>query len=322
MDDIISKIIKNSKEMFGDSPCIERINVGFTNTIYNVNDSFIVKICTDIDNEKRFMKEIEFYKANSENNLIPKLFYSDTNKEEIPYFYEILERAKGVTLYNVWHTFTEEQREDIVMQLCSAMKQMHSNIGEKYDWTQYNKNIFNSLYEEAKSKNLFNEEETEIMNKAYSLFDKYLESYEFVLIHNDLHFDNILYDNGKIKIIDFERSMYAPKDFELHILYYMTRQPWKHASEECEKYTKVEDYKNIMSYIGKYYPEIISTPNLYKRLAIYDLIYELSHFVKYPNHYDELKEAVMDASKRIVKAINNNIYIMNGDYNMELFNNN
>lgn len=180
------------------------------------------------------------------------------------------------------------------------MKQMHSNIGEKYDWIQYNKDKFNSFFEEAKNKGLLNEEEIEIINSAYSLFDKYLESYEFVLIHNDLHFDNILVNDGKIIVIDFERSMYAPKDFELHILYYMIRQPWKHASEECEKYTKVEDYKNIMSYIEKYYPEIINTPNLYKRLAIYDLIYEFSHFVKFPNHYDELKEAVIATAKRII----------------------
>lgn len=237
---------------------------------------------------------------NATNNLIPKLFYSNTEKTDIPYFYEILEKVESLTLYNVGHTFSEEQREDIIRQLCDAMKQMHSNIGEKYDWIQYNKDKFNSFFEEAKNKGLLNEEEIEIINSAYSLFDKYLESYEFVLIHNDLHFDNILVNDGKIIVIDFERSMYAPKDFELHILYYMIRQPWKHASEECEKYTKVEDYKNIMSYIEKYYPEIINTPNLYKRLAIYDLIYEFSHFVKFPNHYDELKEAVIATAKRII----------------------
>lgn len=180
------------------------------------------------------------------------------------------------------------------------MKQMHSNIGEKYDWIQYNKDRFNSLFEEAKNKSLLNEEEIEIIYRAYSLFDKYLESDEFVLIHNDLHFDNILVNDSKIKVIDFERSMYAPKDFELHILYYMIRQPWKHANEECEKYTKVEDYKNIMGYIEKYYPEIINIPNLYKRLAIYDIIYEFSHFVRFPNDYDELKEAVMSVAKRII----------------------
>ena len=299
MNEIINKIMEKNKELFGINSSLEKINVGFTNTIYNVNDSFIVKICTDIDNESKFQSEMDFYKANETISLIPKMYYSYTKKLEVPYYYEILEKVEGVTLYNVWHTFTEEQREDIIRQLCDAMKKMHSNIGEKYDWVEYNKNKFNNSFNEAKNKNLLSKDEIEIINSAYSLFDKYLKSDEFVLIHNDLHFDNIFVNNGKIKVIDFERSMYAPKDFELHILYYMIRQPWKHANEACEKYTKVEDYKNIMTYIEKYYPEIINIPNLYKRLAIYDLIYEFSHFVKFLDYYDELKEAVMSAAKRI-----------------------
>ncbi len=299
MNEIINKIMEKNKELFGINSSLEKINVGFTNTIYNVNDSFIVKICTDIDNESKFQSEMDFYKSNETNSLIPKMYYSYTKKLEVPYYYEILEKVEGVTLYNVWHTFTEEQREDIIRQLCDAMKKMHSNIGEKYDWVEYNKNKFNNSFNEAKNKNLLSKDEIEIINSAYSLFDKYLKSDEFVLIHNDLHFDNIFVNNGKIKVIDFERSMYAPKDFELHILYYMIRQPWKHANEACEKYTKVEDYKNIMTYIEKYYPEIINIPNLYKRLAIYDLIYEFSHFVKFLDYYDELKEAVMSAAKRI-----------------------
>ena len=300
MDEVINKIIEQHKELFGNNSSVERINVGFTNTIYNINNAFIVKICTDNDNESKFQKEIDFYKANETNSLIPKMYYSNTKKLEVPYYYEILEKVEGVTLYNVWHTFTEEQREDIIRQLCDAMKKMHSNIGEKYDWVEYNKNKFNISFNEAKNKNLLSKDEIEIIDSAYSLFDIYLKSDEFVLIHNDLHFDNIFVNNGKIKVIDFERSMYAPKDFELHIIYYMVRQPWKHANEECEKYTNVEDYRNVMAYIEKYYPEIINTPNLYKRLAIYDLIYEFSHFVKFLDYYDELKDAVMSAAKRII----------------------
>ena len=164
----------------------------------------------------------------------------------------------------------------------------------------------NNLFEIAKNTKLLNDDEIKIIYEAYSLFDKYLESDQVVLIHNDLHFDNIFVNDEKIKIIDFERSMYAPKDFELHILYYMIRQPWKHANEECEEYTKVEDYVNIMSYVEKYNPEIINTPYLYKRLAIYDLIYELSHFVKYLEHYDELKEAVIENAKKIILEDVNN----------------
>ena len=109
-------------------------------------------------------------------------------------------------------------------------------------------------------------------------------------------------DNDTIKIIDFERAMYAPKDYELHIINYMVQQPWKHANEECEQYTKKDDYKNIFNYIKDFYPEIINTPYLEKRLSIYTMLYELDHLVRfYPKYYDELKSAVFNAVKSILE---------------------
>ena len=152
------------------------------------------------------------------------------------------------------------------------------------------------MYAKAKELNIFDDEEQRLLEQAYSDFDKYLESDEFVLVHNDLHFDNIFVDNGKIRIIDFERSMYAPRDFELDIFYRMIRKPWKFASEETEEYTDASQYLNIMSYVNKYYPELINTPNLYVRLGIYDMVYFLAQLVRHPE-LDELKNDVLVAAK-------------------------
>lgn len=298
MDKIIDLIVRNNELLFGTNPSIEKINVGFTNTLYKINDSYIVKICTDIDNEEAFKKEISFYSSNKDNTLIPKLYYSSTDKKDVPYIYEILEKINGVSLYNVWHTYTEKQRENIIRQLCDAMKQMHNIKGRRYNWLEYMKKKFNLLYEQAKKLNIFNDGEQGLLNQAYSSFDKYLESNEFVLVHNDLHFDNILVDNGKIKIIDFERSMYAPRDFELDIFYRMIRKPWKFASEETEKYTEISQYSNIMLYVNKYYPELINTPNLHERLRIYDMVYFLEQLIEYPE-LDELKNDVLIAANGI-----------------------
>lgn len=296
MEKIIDLIVKINESLFGTNPIIEKINVGFTNTLYRINDSYIVKVCTDINNEENFKKEIDFYNSNKENTLIPKLYYSDAMKEDVPYFYEILEKVNGVSLYNVWHTYSEEQREDIIRQLCDAMKQMHSIKGDRYNWTEYMKKEFNPLYEKAKELDIFSDEEQKLLEQAYYDFDKYLESDEFVLVHNDLHFDNVFVDNGKIKIIDFERSMYAPRDFELDIFYRMIRKPWKFASEESEEYTEAGQYSNVMSYVNKYYPEIVNTANLYERLGIYDIVYFLAQLVKHPE-LDELKNDVLSAAK-------------------------
>ena len=66
MSNIIDLILKNNYSIFGSINKVEKINVGFTNTIYSINDSYIVKICTNIDNEESFLKEIEFYKHNQD----------------------------------------------------------------------------------------------------------------------------------------------------------------------------------------------------------------------------------------------------------------
>ncbi len=247
MEKIINTILKQNTTLFGINPKVEKINVGFTNTIYSIDDYFMVKICTNSNNENAFQKEIEFYKTNKTNNLIPKMYYSSTDKKDIPYFYEIIEKIDGVSLYNVWHTFNEEQR---------------------------------------------------LLDYTYTKFGNYLKSNDFVLIHNDLHFDNIFFNDGKIKLIDFERSMYAPRDFELDILYRMIRKPWKFASEETEPYTNLSDYSKIMSYIEKYYPELVNIPNLYKRLAIYDIVYFLKHLIQHLD-IEELKNDVLFATKKV-----------------------
>lgn len=296
MKEVISKIVQKKSSLFGKNPLIEKINVGFTNTTYKINDSFIIKICTNSDNEENFKKEIAFYKANQDNDLIPKLYYSNIDKNDVPYFYEIIEKVDGVSLYNVWHTLSEEQREVIIKQLCQAMKKIHSNVGLAYDWSKYIKDQFIILYTKAKELNVFNEEEQKLLDYAYSKFEKYLDSNDFVLIHNDLHFDNIFFNDGKIKIIDFERSMYAPRDFELDILYRMIRKPWKFASEETEQYTNSSDYTNIMLYINKYYPKLLDVPNLSQRLAIYDIVYFLKQLIKNPQ-LEELKNDVILAAK-------------------------
>ena len=300
MNESLNKILKNHISLFGKNPKLEKIDVGFTNTLYCVNNKYIIKICTDFSNERKFQKEIEFYESNENNKLIPKLYFSNDEKKEIPYLYEIIEKIDGISLYNVWHKLQEKEREEIIKKLCVAMKDFHSNIGKPYDWIEKTKSLFTPLYERAKSLKLFDSEEQELLDNAYLKFDQYLNSNEFVLVHNDLHFDNIFYNNGDIKLIDFERSVYAPKDFELDIIYRMTRKPWKYASEENEKYTKIEDYSNIMVYIGKYYPELMNIKYLYKRLAIYDIIYNLKHYINNPG-INELKIDILTSAKEVTK---------------------
>ena len=298
MDNQIKELVNKYSNVFGDNPSIEKINVGFTNTLYDIDNKYILKVCTDLNNEPSFNNEIDFYKNNIDNKYIPKLLLSDTSKIDIPYLYEVLEKVEGVSLYNVWHTLTESTREDIIKQLCTALKGFHKDKKPSYDWLEYQQNVFNEYY--LKTKDLFKSEEQEIIEEAYNEFYKYLDTNtDFAFLHNDLHFDNIFYHNGEIKIIDFERAIYGPLDFELDILYRMVRNPSKYASEETEQYTKKEDYAHIMEYMQKYYPELFTNPHLKERFIIYDIIYYLGNLVDFP-HVKELNEIILKACKDLL----------------------
>ena len=113
MDETINKIIKQHSSLFKDNPTVNKIDIGFTNTLYNINNEYIVKICTDISNEGKFKKEINFYNSNKDNDLISKLYYSNTDKTDVPYMYEIIEKIDGTSLYDVWHKLDEPEREKI-----------------------------------------------------------------------------------------------------------------------------------------------------------------------------------------------------------------
>ncbi len=299
MENITRKIIKENKDLWPTAPIIEKINIGFTNTIFKVNNNYIFKICTNKDNEKSFQNEINFYLNNQDNIYIPKLIKYDCSKTNVPFMYEILECLEGETLYYIWSKFSELEREEIIKELCNILKLFHKTQGKKYNWSTYITHHVEKYLAKLKDLNIFSNIEIELINKAIAKFPKYLKSTKFVLIHNDIHFDNIIYKDGKIKIIDFERSMFAPIDKELDIFLRMIDIPEKYASVEAEKEVKKEDYKNIKTYVQEYYPELFEVPNLDKRIAIYNLREYLRAYFFYQGE-EEIKDKIINIAKYII----------------------
>ena len=68
MMDLINKIIKENLKLKAKID-ISKIDAGFNNQVYNINNLYIVKICSN--NKENFKKEISFYLNNYHNNFIP-----------------------------------------------------------------------------------------------------------------------------------------------------------------------------------------------------------------------------------------------------------
>lgn len=289
------EIANKNLDFFKEIKSIKEINAGFNNTLFNINDKYIIKVCTNKDLESTFKVEYNFYESNKNNKFIPKLYKYDDSKKDVKYIYEIIEKLEGNTLYYFWYKMDENEREETIKKLMLIVKEFHSNKKESYDWLNKIKNdILNKINECEK---LFSKDDYNMIINSINKYDNYLIDNRFALIHNDLHFDNIIYNNGILKIIDFNDSIYAPIDFEFRQLYMCQEKPWKWANIEMDPYQKPDSYKNIWIYIKKYYKELNDIKYLEQRMIIYRIWNDADLLKRY--HSKELINGIIDNSKKL-----------------------
>ena len=70
----VNDLLKNIKDNNPKIKEIKKLNIGFTNEVYSIDNESILKVCINDSNEKRFFNEKDFYLKNTNNNYIPKLF--------------------------------------------------------------------------------------------------------------------------------------------------------------------------------------------------------------------------------------------------------
>ena len=260
---------------------------GFTNTIFIV-DNFVIRICTSPSNEKRFINEIDFYHQNKDNIHIPKLYAYDTTKKIIPYYYEIIEKIPGQTLYDIWYKIDDSKRKEITLKIIEVVKSIHSIKTKEYDFNKY---IKDKLYDLLQKTNL-----TQELSLLLDLCDKYFKENIFGLIHGDLHFDNFIYDNNTLKLIDFEYSMSAPIDYDFRIFTLYDSYPYLHASGNTDMKTTELDYQDFMNTIINNYNELKNIKYLKERLTIYYIIELLNNYknTKDNEKLEIIKKKVME----------------------------
>lgn len=92
--------------------------------------------------------------------------------------------------------------------------------------------------------------------------------------------------------------MTAPIDYEFRLLYRCKSEPWKWANSEMDPFQKPEDYKNIDTYIKKYYKEFADIEYIDERMIIYSLLDDIRLLTRFDNN--ELKENVVTNTKKLL----------------------
>ena len=298
--ELANKIAKANQDIFGNISKIEEVNAGFNNSIFNINDKYIIKVCDNIEKEKLFDTEANFYNSNKDNNNIPTLYKFDKSKRVIPYVYEIIEKVNGKTVYYHWYKMNEQEREKLIQKIVKILQKIHLKNYPEYNWS---KNIKNKILDSFnQTTDMFSEEEKAIILKSLNKYDEILSDNKFSLIHNDMHFDNILIDNNKnIKLIDFNDSIIAPFDYDLRLLYMSVETPWKWANIEMDSYQKPEDYKHLFEYIKKYYKELNNIKYLDERMLVYRILDDFKLLPRFREK--EAKDRILLNSKKLLENL-------------------
>ena len=122
--------------------------------------------------------------------------------------YIVVTRTKGNTLYSIWGNLNSEEREKCVKQIANILKEITKIepakvIDFRTELTQ--------LYQNAMASVELSSDFSRRIRAFFSENIRYVSQYEKgYLSYIDVHFDNFLYYDGKIKAIDFEALKIAP----------------------------------------------------------------------------------------------------------------
>ena len=241
----------------------------------------VIKIALDEEKKKKLEKEINIYKNIKLNN-IPQYIASGQFDNCL---YLIISKVNGRGLFSVWHSLSDFEKEKCIEQISKVLKtfnNQNANFLDKeykiYDWENFvigklkeNKQGLDKLGIDTKKISYFIENNDLFKDNSYGL------------VYNDAHFDNFIYDNGNVSMIDFDRVIYAPIDYEMLIFKTMCDNPSKFASEEDEANVFGEDFVQVYDWFKKYYKELFMVPNIEQRIKTYQFNYLCEQALKMKN---------------------------------------
>lgn len=275
-----------------------RIRNGFNRAVFDIDNRFILKICTDSEREDEVRNEIDFFK-NNHYDFAPNLLVEDQSKEIVPYLYTVEEKIQGKTLFAHWGNMSEAERYRVLAKLVSILKKIHSKPCEsEFDpFTMVCK--FNYDIAKCEEMGIFDKDQLKYLRDLRDSFSYYLNGARSGYIHGDIHFDNVVMSPEGLKLIDFEMYGVHMLDKEFDEINRMCAAPESFTTRDG---INERDYRGIMPNLEALYPEICDEAKFKKRLIVFDCMNALEWIQMYPD-YDRYHQVLFREGKKLIRKI-------------------
>jgi aminoglycoside phosphotransferase (APT) family kinase protein len=283
---------------------LARLAGGQTNAAYAIGD-VVVRINCDLAQPDRLAREATVLASLARVSPVPRVLgYAATPAIGVV---EALAttRLDGVKLSHVWPTAPIADRQSYLVDLTRLLSAIHavrpSGFGQIIQtsgadlcapgatWKDVWLVSFTEALAEARSANVVAGGADralldEVEQLAWTNVAK-LQIANPCLVHNDVHFGNVLVGRDPrtgrpvvTGLLDFERSLSAPIDYELDILARFFCWPKLFVEEEWEERVDRDDFRAVLPALRQLHPAMFDVPHLADRLALYALAYDLRHF--------------------------------------------
>ncbi|MDD4282712.1 MAG: aminoglycoside phosphotransferase family protein [Bacilli bacterium] len=276
-----------------------QLNIGYNRIVICVNDELVLKICTNSSKVDGIRREVQFYKEN-QNDFHPQLIASDLSGQQIPFIYTIEQKIQGQNLFDIWANLNQNQRESVLYQLLAIIKKIHSYSYDKNEAESSLEDEFEKGLSKVTNSGILIKSKVEYLNTLKEYIQHHFVNARYGMVHGDIHYNNIIFSNGEVKIVDFECYKAAPLDKEFDSLARMVRSPNGLLRQEYQKLVNPSDYQGIMPFFRDNYPEVCSLENFDERILVYDCINSLKWYVTYPNH-KPYNDILFEKSKTLIR---------------------
>ena len=277
---IVREILKKeniSYKKLVKAPC------GFTNQVYFVDDKYVIKISKNEELKKHLQKEADIYKNVKIDCCAEYISSGELNK----CVYLIITKLEGTSLYSIWHTLNENQRRYCTSQIVKIIKDFNNSnssfLNKEFRYDNWEEYIVYELEKRSKDLKKMGFDTTGLDRYIKEKIKPLFKENKYGLVYNDAHFDNFIYNNGKLYLIDFDRVIYAPIDQEMLIFKLMCDLPLKFASEADEGNIDVNDYLYIYPQFRMEYPEMFDIASIDRRIDVYHFNYLIEQAISINN---------------------------------------
>ncbi len=285
---------------------VTRIEKGMTNDVFLLDDVYVVKIATYYADLVDLGKENGVYNRLQKAHVpSPRVYGYDDSKTIIPYVYIILEKVKGFPLDDRWSSFSEEEKEALMVEMGQILAQIHlisfPQFGERFSDGQFQgpekykdflKMYVAKILREVGQSGLLSQEKiekTKFFFENTSLFDISIKS---SLTHLGFNFSDFLVENGKIiGVIDWEWARSAHNEEDLAIFFYRVLKM---------------DAKLIQTFRSSYEKVHKLDEEFERRLYLYNFLYYLRvlpQIVRWDHRPDKQKEYVEKVNELYTRII-------------------